>query len=195
MKITALTTIMLLSGTLAYCDSEAPAAQGTVTVCFVTGPLSGFTIPQATNLASKMFRNIGVAVNWRFGSHRCPPDALLVTVSTSTPATLKPDAFAYALPYEGRHIEVFYDRIQMLCHGSLTDIVFAHVMVHEITHILEGVKRHSEQGVMKAKWSKNDYAQMKTEPLAFAPEDVDLIHLGLAIRHERALLAKNTAAE
>jgi hypothetical protein len=32
--------------------------------------------------------------------------------------------------------------------------VLAHVLVHEITHILQGIDRHSESGVMK---SPGDY--------------------------------------
>ena len=39
------------------------------------------------------------------------PDAIVVTLLTSTPKTFHPGALAYALPYEGVHIQVFYDRI------------------------------------------------------------------------------------
>jgi hypothetical protein len=52
-------------------------------------------------------------------------------------------------------------------------------MTHEITHILQGISRHSLTGVMKAHWDAHDFAQMAYQPLPFAPEDVDLIQQGL----------------
>jgi hypothetical protein len=56
----------------------------------------------------------------------------------------------------------------------------AHVLVHEITHLLEGVDRHSATGIMKARWSEGDYFEMRRKPLPFAQEDVNLIHAGLS---------------
>ncbi len=52
-------------------------------------------------------------------------------------------------------------------------------MTHEITHLLQGVSRHYQTGVMKANWDAHDFAQMAYEPLPFAPEDIELIQLGL----------------
>jgi|SRR5271157_1457300 len=49
------------------------------------------------------------------------------------------------------------------------------VLAHELTHALEGVARHSSEGLMKAKWSPGDYAGMVYGPLAFAAEDLDLL--------------------
>ena len=69
--------------------------------------------------------------------------------------------------------------------------VLAHVLVHEITHILQGLSRHSESGVMKARWDSQDFAQMSWKPLPFTAEDVDLIQRGLAARDARSLLASN----
>jgi hypothetical protein len=49
------------------------------------------------------------------------------------------------------------------------------VLVHEITHILQGVDRHSESGIMKAQWTIDDYRAMASKPLSFTPLDVKLI--------------------
>ena len=57
--------------------------------------------------------------------------------------------------------------------------MLAHVLAHEITHILQGIKRHSKTGVMKAKWSYEDIRKMTWKPLPFAEEDIRLIHLGM----------------
>jgi hypothetical protein len=73
--------------------------------------------------------------------------------------------------------------------------VLAHVLVHELTHILQGFPRHSEGGVMKAHWDSGDFAQMTWKPLPFTEVDVDLIQRGLDVREARlpgaTLLASN----
>jgi hypothetical protein len=63
----------------------------------------------------------------------------------------------------------------------------AHVLVHEIVHLLERVDRHSGTGIMKARWTTADYQIMQREPLAFAQEDLEWIHRALDdIRAQRA---------
>src|SRR5207302_776444 len=107
---------------------------------------------------------------------------VLIGLNTHTPATLHPGALAWALPYEGTQIRVFNDRIAQNHGPAEVPIVLAHVLAHEITHVLQGINRHSDQGVMKAEWERSDIAQMLWEPLTFTDEDVILIHRGLAQR-------------
>ena len=68
--------------------------------------------------------------------------------------------------------------------------LLAHVLVHEITDILQGVTRHSSQGVMKAQWSQQDFNLMLGRSLEFASFDVDLIHDGIAKCQTMPLAAK-----
>ena len=56
------------------------------------------------------------------------------------------------------------------------------MLAHEITHILEGISRHSKSGIMKAQWDDAERYRMWSEALAFAQVDVELIHLGLDAR-------------
>ena len=60
--------------------------------------------------------------------------------------------------------------------------LLAHVMVDEITHVLQRIDRHSNEGVMNAVWSEQDYAIMKRHALPFAPKDIESIRTGLKIR-------------
>ena len=53
----------------------------------------------------------------------------------------------------------------------------------------EGVSRHSETGVMKARWDVNDFEHMAGKPLPFSPEDIILIGRGLEARESRLALA------
>jgi len=158
---------------------RAPAAERSVTVCIDAG--SGPSTFPSRSLASKMFARIGVTIHWRFGVHGCPPQAILLGLTTRTPPTLKPGSLAYSLPYEGRHILVFYDRV-VQDHPDLVKSVLAYVLVHEITHLLQAENRHSASGIMKAQWGENDYEDMKRGTLLFTTEDIDLIYRGLAAR-------------
>jgi hypothetical protein len=64
-------------------------------------------------MASEVFTNIGVRVDWR-ELRSCPigGNALQVRFSYNTSENQLPTALAYALPNEGTHIVVFYDRVQ-----------------------------------------------------------------------------------
>jgi len=192
MKTTAITIMTLLSVGLAYGKSELPAVDQTVTVCLESGRVGAMTVSGGKILASTVFRQIGISIKWQRDSRNCPAEAIRVKLGEETPSSLKPGALAYALPYEGVHIEVFYDRISYQFNGSMVEIVLAHVFVHEITHILQGVTRHSENGVMKARWNTRDFDAMRRGPLGFTQEDIDLIYQGLAARRQPAVLAMNS---
>jgi len=135
---------------------------------------------QAQGLASTMFAGIGVTLNWRHGApSHAEPGAIAIDFVTHTPETLMPGALAYALPYEGVHIRIFWDRIGSDRTGPE---LLAHVMVHEITHILQGVVQHSSEGIMKARWTPQDRSSLARKPLHFTEFDVVLIHNGLDAR-------------
>jgi hypothetical protein len=129
----------------------------------------------AREWAAMMFRGAGVDIRWTCGN---VPDSgfrtpLVISLVSHAPDGFRPSVMAYALPYEGVHIVIFYDRIEI---ARRAETILAYVLVHEITHILEGQSRHSETGVMKARWGLDDYARMLSRQLTFAPEDIERIH-------------------
>ena len=190
MKITAMTMLAAMAGVMAQAGGAGQAADKRVTVCVESGVGLGVVL-RAQQTASKMFAWIGVTIDWR---RHCPAQGILISLSDHTPAERLPHALAYALPYEGTHIVIFYDRVHRAVEPDLLPCLLAHVLVHEITHILQGIGRHSGQGVMKANWDGPDHLAMRGKPLAFAPEDIDLIYLGLAGRAAQAIMAVNSTA-
>jgi predicted metalloendopeptidase len=60
-------------------------------------------------------------------------------------------------------------------HRELGAEILGHVIAHEIGHVLEGIARHSPEGLMKAHWGLHDYMRMKKQRLCFSTEDVDLM--------------------
>ena len=146
----------------------------------VPGPVS----VQAKARAAKVFADAGVTLEWRrFDSHSSlSQDAIVIEMKAQTPASFYPGALAFAKPYEGVHITVFYDRIQQMVPAYQVSTLAANVLVHEITHILQAVSRHSDSGIMKAHWDSRDYDRMGHNSLAFEDIDVALIHRGLEAR-------------
>jgi hypothetical protein len=186
MKTTVLFVLAAMAGLTAHASEPQSNGHQTVTVCMESEIGMGVT-PLAQLIASKMFAEIGVTIRWHPGLQGCPALGILVSLSDQTPETLHPGALAYAVPFEGTHIRIFYDRIVANYDHKLLSSLLAHVLVHEITHILQGDNGHSESGVMKAHWSGNDLSQMARKPLTFTGEDIRLIDRGLAARTARAV--------
>jgi hypothetical protein len=188
--ILAAPVLMTVIGTNAW--AKGLTAGPVVTVCMESNADS--TVERAQMEAAAIFSEISVKISWRSGRACSAADVIHIHLSNQTPGSLKPGALAYARPYEGTYIEVFYDRVaKTVCAETLPHLL-AHVLVHEITHILEGVSRHSETGVMKAHWTSEDYRNMVGRHLPFAPEDVELVRLGMNQRTERLQAAAVTPA-
>ena len=193
MKSGVLVAITAVMGTTGWASSDGPKTERKVMVCFEQGN-AGEVADSAETIASMMFRRIGVKLEWHSDRRTCQvqrDQVITVSLSAHTPDNLLPGALAYALPYEGVHIEVFYDRMSN-ANADLLPALLAHVLVHEITHILQGVNQHSKTGIMKAHWEQDDYCHMDTKPLAFTDADVNLIYQGLDARAEH--LAPGTRA-
>jgi hypothetical protein len=186
MKITMTVGVMVLAG-LAAARQPEPASEKNLTVYLENYVVVlNKTLAEATGLAAKMFAGIGLRIRWRIGqpaaSQLQQEGAIVVRLATDFPETFRPSSSAFALPYEGVHITVFFDRLSRSARQRGLPVLLAHVLVHEITHMLQGLGRHSDSGIMKAHFTKDDCRHMTWKPLPFAPEDVELIHRGLAAR-------------
>jgi hypothetical protein len=185
MKALKVVAIAAVAAGMAHAAELAPEAGRSVTICVDPGA-HGSEVYSARRLVSGLFAKIGVKVDWRERA-ACPPDgsALLVSLSDKTPDNQRPGALAYALPYEGSHLVVFYDRVHRLDSNPRNNLL-AYTFAHEITHILEGISRHSESGIMKAHWDYADRYDMRMGRLSFAAADADLILRGLESRERQS---------
>src|SRR5215467_10357798 len=155
-----------------------------VTVCMKTLKHEVFA---AQSQASKMFAEVGVTLEWH-DLKNCGVDSLIIELSSHTPESLLAGALGHA-DYEHGEIVVFYDRVARRLPGKET-VLLAHVLVHEIAHVLFGVSHHSEAGLMKARWEAEDISAMRFKPLPFGPGDIELLHRGLDARELRLTLRK-----
>jgi len=137
-------------------------------------------LAQAKATVARIYAQIGVKVMWCSGGRANIP----VQFDIGIPSTVHPGALAYAMPYakSGTRIHVFFDRLPDPGSQRLAGALLGHVMAHELGHVLEGLSRHADLGVMKAQWDYLDFDQMRVRPLSFSTGDIDLIRLGVA-RH------------
>lgn len=188
MRIATIAAMVTVATTTGAIPAHAGAPDRKVSVCLDYD--AGFAMTQlAEAVASHIYRKIGVSIEWH--SAHCSAESIRIKLQFDTPENMKPGALAYALPYEGTHIVVFYDRISTnTCSDQAVASLFGHVLAHEIAHILEGTARHSESGLMKAHWSVEEIHLMQGHPMAFSGDDVDLIYNGIASR-STTLMARN----
>jgi hypothetical protein len=185
------TAILPLLGLSLYGGDKPPA----VIVCINPGG-DLETVERAQTTAARIFASVGVRIEWRKPAS-CPdgPDQPIIADLTShTPKDYLPGAFGFALPFEGVHIGVFYDRLSTIQVYRRPNVL-AHVLAHEIAHILEGTDQHTETGVMKRRWDTRDYARMQSWPLGFTEADVILINLGMKARRTGLAAANSPIAK
>jgi hypothetical protein len=136
------------------------------------------TLQSAEGLASRILASADVRIAWHGlarpgwkGQNR----VVIIELEVDTPAAYHASALGYSLLHEGVHVAIFYNRIRRMDRQSLEPFLLAHAMAHEITHLLQGVARHSATGVMKAHWDSGDFLEMKRHLLTFTPEDIRII--------------------
>ena len=168
--------------------------------CVVVGlhdvdQVASFVLFPAEQTAAAIFRDIHVAVYWNRPTGRRGGDCARVEAYflAGSPATLRPNSWAYTEMRQAgvARIHIFVDRVII---DRQKDRVGPHhdddtqrlglVMAHEIGHALEGVARHSEEGVMKANYTLQDLHAMRKGRLHFASEDAGLIHSALKSARE-----------
>ena len=86
------------------------------------------------------------------------------------------------MPYgkTGTSIHILVDRVLSAGSEKLAAVLLGHVMAHELGHVLEGISRHSDSGLMKAHWDDHDFDTMLAGPISFSDADIDLIQIGVA---------------
>jgi hypothetical protein len=187
MKLMTMAVVTAFAAAGVRADTPGKSGSNTVTVYLQwETPVPYFVRVRGLEVASGMFAEIGVRIDWRLeaptGGQAQREQAILIRIIAAGTRNL----LGRARPIEGTTITVFYGSMKWAERiRELAPIYFAHVLVHEITHNLQGLARHSETGVMKELWSLTDLHNMTWKPLPFEPEDVEWIHKGLASRARR----------
>ena len=143
-------------------------------------------VMRAKEIATAMFADIGVRLAWAEegrGHGAATSVVLHIHIADRAQPGRREAAMAYAYPFANgaKAITIMWDRLQPARRQlpGLAPALLAHVMVHEITHVLQGVDNHSATGVMKASWTLDDFKRMYGKPLPFTATDARLVQSGL----------------
>lgn len=149
-------------------------------------------------LASSIFDRIGIRLVWHNGkvptaNGAVRTDAFLPVFAIRTLDhalnSTNPGALAsvHIVGSSGTEITVYKDRLQRFLadNANLSNVAAGYVLAHELAHVMQGGARHSESGIMKANWTREDYQAMVFHKLVFTQLDVELIHRGLAVLRAR----------
>jgi hypothetical protein len=148
-------------------------------------------VRDSEGVATTIFAKIRVQLSWRTGHLKQRQSRVVACAGNSTacditveimakaPPTVNGAALATAKPYaaSGVRISIFFDRIAPFLEGHHAPgaTILGYVMAHEIAHVLQGGTRHTEAGIMRPRWTDNDFTQMGHGALTFTREDVELI--------------------
>lgn len=166
-----------------------------VLICGSLAGLEGMDAVKSRGVASQILRHAGVMLEWRNGTKACAAagSGLILSASLVTPEGMNPGVMASSKVYEGTHILVFVDRLKKTFLPEQVAGVLGHVLAHEIVHMLQGIDRHSEHGLMKAVWRPEDYDEMLRTPLRVPDADLLLIQDGLKARRPLAVLRRSSS--
>jgi hypothetical protein len=173
--------VFLLSAAAEHADTTTTRPHD-LTIHMIGSEIVPFeTLSIATGLSARMLSEVDVRLLWcfrRLGQDQNPGRHSMTVEFRNDP---QEDALGYTFPYEGTRITIVYARLKGAeCQSKVFAAkLLAHTLVHEITHNLQAIARHSATGIMKARWNLEDYHEMAVRPLRFEPIDVSLIRLGL----------------
>jgi hypothetical protein len=154
-------------------------------------------LAQAQHMVTGILAGAGVRVHWKLGNpkrkHTGPGSEraqcgieIRVDFISRAPEDVSSWAFARSFPLQTRElrIDVLVDRFGPILRSQplLAGPLLGHVLAHEIAHVLQGVSRHSEAGILRARWNGNDYRQMQRQLMEFDRAEVKLIRLGIESR-------------
>jgi hypothetical protein len=157
----------------------APHATDRVVVaCLQSGTfVMGGVLQSGEHEAAQIFSSIGIQLRWS-----CAEPAgttISIRLAGRVPKQFRKETLAYALPFarQGVRITVFYHRLEPIFeeHQGYAGSIFGNVLAHEIAHVLERVDSHSETGIMRRRWDRNDFVSMKFNAFRFAAEDAQTI--------------------
>jgi len=143
--------------------------------------------------AGTIFKRIGIEVEWK----ECPCNSLVGAAEFQLRVipTLFPTArgipqrghlgYAAASEEGGVLATIFYDRVEDLTLVNNPSTVLGYAIAHEMGHLLlgktlRGGRYHSDSGIMRAKWDRNDLKGRTESGMEFAPEDAERLRTRVA---------------
>ena len=176
---------LLLAAFAANASGQLPSDSTPVVEVFLPPVLrseSSLAFNKAKEVATEIYAAIGVKLVWPTKGRRpvgCANQPMHGTILVRfQESNSRPDngrTLAWSNPYlkTGPCVTLLIDRVtnDIRLNPMSAPLVLGHTLAHEIGHVLEGVARHSDFGLMKAHWPTQEVlAVMQYERLKFTTE-------------------------
>lgn len=114
----------------------------------------------------------------------CARVDIAVDLVKRAPQSLKLSILGSATPFatRGLNVRLFMDRIQDAAarDNQPVPILVAHVLAHEIGHVLARTTAHAPSGLMSASWSDSEYRRLGAGVLLFSRQEAALLRSTLS---------------
>ena len=188
MRIVRMVGLAVLVAACISGQSRLPA-DVTISIDELTA-VNGLQMARSVSRARAMFAAIGIRMEWAHRETWRHAELIKCDASRGVPIRVrlvgyvrggKPDVMGVANPYAvGEKIIVIrYDLVEAAESAPIREALMAHVLVHEITHVLQGIAHHDQTGIMEKHWSPSEIAEMPKIAMSFTPAGVELIQMGL----------------
>lgn len=147
--------------------------------------LAGTGLVRAQELATKIYREAGVTLQWTVDetTNADRTLTLVLTTSAAAPSGLASDAMGVApSPGDGTRgtmAYIFIDKVTAFAasHRLAAKDVLACVLAHEIGHLLLPPNAHRPDSVMRAGWHPASFPPRAAGILGFPPDQARLLRL------------------
>lgn len=181
-------TAVVLAAGLGFTQPIAQAADPNPTIAIrVDDPNGSITesLPRAQALATDIYREAGVTLQWTVDKTTKAKRTLLVVITTSAtaPAGLPSDSMGVApSPGDGTRgttAYVFSDRVTAFAESNRLAAwhVLACALAHEIGHLLLPPNAHDSSGIMRGSWHPALFPPKAPGVPGFPPEQARLLRL------------------
>jgi hypothetical protein len=146
-------------------------------------------VHKAERELTRLYDDIGVRVEWDQAADERPDGrpALQVILVAREGGDLRRtrDAVMAAAVWTAKGTPVvyaFYQRVRAEAerYGVSVSFVLACAIAHELGHVLMPELGHSREGLMRARWSRDDFVDADQGQLRFLPEQIERIRTRIA---------------
>jgi len=174
---------------------NAPPDTIPVNLCMEPAQELPISITRAKSLVAYIFAQVGVNLTWHTRLSDCDGStwtAFKIRWTADAPFTSGAGALAAAHPFgaSAASITIYEVPLQRFLgqYGNAPEVVLAYVLAHELAHVMQGLDRHSDSGILKASWSYSDYYRMLSGALTFTAKDMELIRAGLETKRSNTAI-------
>jgi len=151
------------------------------------------TLDQAASELTRVYHGLGVSLEWTSAVAAAPAGANVVSMIVlpdetgdlrHTPDTVM--GAALRTPSGTRVAYVFYRRVRAEAerYAVSSASVLACAMAHELGHLLLPGRGHSPDGMMRARWSRDEFQRADQGRLRFSSEQIDMLRSLGSLRSE-----------